>query len=476
MRAPLTAALSSETTCSRSLLISQPAITDSEDTPPAKNMVSKKIRIYPNAQQVAVFRSCLGASRYFYNKANATVKRKIQDANEARKVELQDLSAAGCVHEFKKGKREGERCCGALEDGAYFCKRHEGSSLGVKYDFLSLPSLRPLVMEADREVGPAEAWQKEVPYDTRQLAIKSLLGAYKSSFALKRNGHIQCFDIKFKTKKAPQQEFQVDHRALDLGKMEVFRKRLKGKAKLRLRARDRIKVPSSKSDVVFFFRKPNRWYICVPVKDAPKPEPIYDSAAYNSVFLDPGVRTFQTFYSPDGVCGKIGAGFATNIIDPLYARIDLLTSVATERRGRTKRNLRLRCFGLRNKIRDSVDDMHRKTCRLLCAMFKDIYIPSFETQDMVSRTGDRKIVNVTARRMMTLAHYRFRQRLLLYAAARDVRVTVVSEGFTTKTCGHCGCVQDVGGSEVFRCHDCGLVADRDYHAARNVCLRTCEAC
>jgi hypothetical protein len=65
---------------------------------------------------------------------------------------------------------------------------------------------------------------------------------------------------------------------------------------------------------------------------------------------------------------------------------------------------------------------------------------------------------------------KLRNRLL--DAAKEyphVKVLVVSEAFTTRTCGKCGVHNStVGGAEVFKCRQrgCGYVCFRDLHAAR----------
>jgi transposase len=62
------------------------------------------------------------------------------------------------------------------------------------------------------------------------------------------------------------------------------------------------------------------------------------------------------------------------------------------------------------KIRNLVDELHKKMVRCLCSNYRLILLPSFGTKRMV-RTLNRKISGETARAMLTWAHYRFRKRL-----------------------------------------------------------------
>jgi transposase len=49
---------------------------------------------------------------------------------------------------------------------------------------------------------------------------------------------------------------------------------------------------------------------------------------------------------------------------------------------------------------------------------------------------------------------------------------VQEEQFTTKTCGNCGCInENVGSNKIFKCDKCNLIADRDFHAARNILIK-----
>ena len=47
--------------------------------------------------------------------------------------------------------------------------------------------------------------------------------------------------------------------------------------------------------------------------------------------LDPGVRTFQTMYSPNGMIGKFGDDICNKKLIPIAKKIDKLNSLMTKK-------------------------------------------------------------------------------------------------------------------------------------------------
>eukprot|EP00043_Microstomoeca_roanoka_P020507 m.250428 g.250428 ORF g.250428 m.250428 type:complete len:146 (-) comp17176_c0_seq3:2043-2480(-) len=124
------------------------------------------------------------------------------------------------------------------------------------------------------------------------------------------------------------------------------------------------------------------------------------------------------------------------------------------------------------RIRQKIDDVHRKMAKWLVTHYRVVLIPAFETARMATRAG-RKINSKVARSMVTWSHFRFRQMLLAKSELYDhSSVIVCDEAYTSKTCGQCGKINNnLGGSKTFKCRPCGYVADRDISAARNILLR-----
>lgn len=75
--------------------------------------------------------------------------------------------------------------------------------------------------------------------------------------------------------------------------------------------------------------------------------------------------------------------------------------------------------------------------------------------------------------MLHWSHYRFRQRLLFKAGEYPgVTVKLVTEEYTSKTCGSCSAVHHhLGSSKQFVCPSCGWSCDRDVNGARNIMLK-----
>jgi putative transposase len=181
----------------------------------------------------------------------------------------------------------------------------------------------------------------------------------------------------------------------------------------------------------------------------------------------------MTAFDPEGRVAEWGRGDVGRIYRLGYALDDLVSRASAKGLDHHRRwNMRRAAARIRDKIRNLVDDLHRKLAKWLCEEHRFILLPKFETSRMV-RCGRRKITRKTVRAMLTWSHYRFRQRLL--AKAREYpgcHVVLVDEAYTSKTCGRCGRINDkLGGNKWFRCPSCGLECDRDLHAARNILLR-----
>ena len=126
---------------------------------------------------------------------------------------------------------------------------------------------------------------------------------------------------------------------------------------------------------------------------------------------------------------------------------------------------------IRIKIKNLVNELHKKAAKYLTGKYKLIFLPTFETQQMVKK-GKRRLATKTARAMVTLSHYRFQQMLKHQATKHGGVVVDVTEEYTSKTCSKCGQIHTkLSGSKVFKCPECGHILDRDQNGAFNILLK-----
>ena len=70
--------------------------------------------------------------------------------------------------------------------------------------------------------------------------------------------------------------------------------------------------------------------------------------------------------------------------------------------------------------------------------------------------------------MGILSFHSFRKKLEWKCSVYNKNLVIVDESYTSKTCGKCGKLTDVGGNEIYHCESCGFTCDRDINAARNI--------
>ena len=300
-------------------------------------------------------------------------------------------------------------------------------------------------------------WCDGVPFQVKAIAVRDACQAVKNAKARwKREKQLSI--VKFRSRKSPSQTIFIPKSAMNptrgpyhtmLGEMSFSEV-----------------VPPPQGDCRLTYRS-GRWFVTVPVETATKTA----ESQGRVVSIDPGVRTFATFYSPDS-CGKIGTGDFSRIQRLCFHLDDLISRTRTEKDRNRRNRMKKAQARMRWKIRDLIDELHHKAALFFVRNFDVILIPKFETSQM-SRRGYRKIRAKSVRSMLTFAHYRFQEFLKFKAWEYDKVVVHVNEAYTSKTCSWNGKIKKIGGAKFIR--DNGVVVDRDYNGARGIFLRgLCE--
>lgn len=338
-----------------------------------------------------------------------------------------------------------------------------GLESDVKLSF-NLKDLRARFINNGLYEGTDKAWVIDTPYDVRDAAMIDVVNAYKSNFAKKKINSTHQFKIKFRSKYAESEAITIHSKHWKGPGM--FHPQRFGKQPIRAAEplpRDLV------YDTKLVKDRLGRFFLCqiLPLQE------VQNTPAENVIALDPGVRTFMTGYSPEGTITEWGSGDMQRIFRLCHTH-DKLQSKWSQKEVRHRKRYRLKKAArrVRKKIRNLVDEVHKKLTKWLVSNYETILLPKFETSDMVTR-GQRKIGSKTARQMLTWSHYRFQQRLVNKTREyRNSQVIICDEAYTSKTCGCCGKLHEkLGGNKTFRCPHCGVVMDRDMNGARNILLR-----
>jgi transposase len=370
-----------------------------------------KLRIYPTKEQREIIGSWLGAGRFIYN---------------------------SCLYYIKQ------------------------EYIKNKSNVLSQKLLRDKFIN-NKNYEKENKWMLGIPYDIRDESLRDLLKNYKSNFA---KGEV--FSINYKSKKCYTESLSVLNKHWN-NKNSIYTKLFTGSLKAEQ------KLPNVlKRDCRLKKTKLNEYFICIPklLTLRNKETNVCENQVNNVISLDPGVRTFQTGYDPNGYIHNIGTNNIGMLSRLLHYKHKIQSKITKTTGHSSRRNLKKAMLRISRRIKNLVLDCHKKVALWLCKNYNTIITPRMNFHNF------KKMSKRNREKMVTWNHCGFVDRL--NDKSREFlhcKVIEVTEEFTSKTCGCCGEINEtLGGSKTFQCAKCFSILDRDANGSRNIMLKYATEC
>jgi len=298
---------------------------------------------------------------------------------------------------------------------------------------------------------------KIVPYQIKKIAVKDCYTTFTNGCKKAKKEGVP-FEMHYRSKKAPKQTMYIPKSAVSADGIYYT---LSGK--LKYAEYDWLTKEYGDCRLT---KENNRWFIVVPIKDDSKA--IYFDNQEGIVALDPGVRTFITYFSDDGRFGLLGYRSAQTIFIKLRRLDKLLSKKETVKDRRENAILNRKIKTIRFRIHNLIDELHWKVINYLTKNYSTILLPTYETSEMTCKIG-RKLNKTSVRSMLSLRSFEFEQRLQNKCNERGVQLIRCNEAYTSKTNSFTGEIFNIGSREWFNYN--GVRINRDINAARNILLR-----
>lgn len=374
---------------------------------------ARKIRFYPNQEQIKIIRGWGHTARYVYNKTVEDIK----------------------IHKLRAN---------------FFRLRNRR----VNYKNRTTKEINKLIND----------WELKTPKDIRAGSVKSVVDAVKTNFTNLKRGNIKKFEMKYRKRKhdrsivIPKSAIQFKRNGRNQNILKVYSTYLNSEIRV---SNDKMFKIKHNCRIKF---ENGQWFFIVPI-DVNLKTSFTESKV---CALDPGCRKFNTVYSEDFV---VKISMKKENTTKIYDKLDKMKSLRSKKivsNNHATRRIRKQYVSMSNLV----DDMHYKTVNLISKHFNKIFLPKFESQKLVQGS----LAKTTKRDMMSWKHYQFQQRLKhKLEEYKNKKLIICTEEYTSKTCTSCGTIKDnLGGNENFNCDNCGLHIDRDINGARNILIKnTC---
>jgi len=336
-------------------------------------------------------------------------------------------------------------------------KKHTTNKIGLQYVFVSNKSHTGEYNTFFQK----RRWLLATPQPIRQQAVFEAVQNFKAAFTNLKRKNIDHFKMTFKTKKHQQQN------GFSLG----IAKHLKHK--------DGVLtiLPRALGNMRYFGKMPfegvpdaecriqrdkygDHWLL-VPIYKITNP-----STSKPIVAIDPGVRTPFACFGTDGSNATLG-GYMNDQLVNIRTKISLVDRrISKCPDAKLKRKLRTHQIRLYRQHKRVRDHHHWEIINDITNNYSGVLLPPFETKNVSGMLKTK-----TNRVMFGISHFTFRMRMKGKCEEKSLLYAEPTEEYTSKTCGSCGRINYLLGSKkTFECF-CGIVCDRDIHAARNILLK-----
>ncbi len=486
---------------------------EKEKIPSGYLLRSKKIPFKPSKYLREFINKNFNVYEDFYNQA-------IDEINNRYQYKKNEFTIKNCcIH---------QKCKNEKAENSWFCINHKNEK--INWDLkINKPSLCSVINVKNNEV---DTKYLDVLYDIRVNGVIAAINSYKTAIKSKQKGYIDNFELKKKNSKN-QRICKFTKKSLSFSKKnEKFylnKKICNGQSEILFKKRHhnwiRRTYPNGIDFEFSIFKDiTGQHYIIIPyLVEKTKNE------KDNIIALDPGVRTFQTGYDPEGSVFEAGSSTIKKL-KKLFDRISISDCILSnksyetlddtektkiqlmvkdksnpktnqkyksksrrrkEKEGiweekdfisKSKSLIRSRLIRKRRryhkKCSDEVCNLHNKLGCFLTKTYKTILLPDFPVSKLIKKirkesNDSKRVFNTRVARMMqSLSFYKFDQKLKSLCKRRGNNLYIVDESYTSKTCGRCGNLHNsLGGSKIYKCNSCGLKIDRDINGARNILLK-----
>ena len=325
----------------------------------------------------------------------------------------------------------------------------------LKMNNLSKTKMRDKVKQEMKNNSYLHGLQKNcsIYQHTLDFSVFDVFKARKSAFTNLKSKTIKFFRMRYK-----KQNYHIKTLVLE---SINFNKEGTGLKKLGLEnLNPSEKIVSTHDTRMGYNSRTNKFTLYVPYdKELKKDVKRSDICA-----LDPGIRTFQTLYSPSGITYQFGD--EKGIIKKNIERIEKVRGL------KNKSWYKKYVNRLSVKLKNRIADLHWKTSSFLCKNFNTILVGNMSTKGIVKNTLN--LHSSTKRMTYALSHFLFKERLKSKVQEYNCIFREVDESYTSKTCDEDIEINEfLGSSKLFQCphHMCLYKMDRDIHGARNIYIK-----